>query len=79
MAHVYSFEPIEDENAEILLLGSMPGLASLAAGQYYAHTQNAFWRIFSELLQFELSAPYELRVQALKSARIAVWGCASVM
>lgn len=73
MARVYSFAPIEDKDAEILILGSMPGLASLAAGQYYAHTQNAFWRIVSELLQFDISAPYELRVQALKSARIAVW------
>lgn len=73
MAHVYSFAPIEDKDAEILILGSMPGLASLAAGQYYAHTQNAFWRIVSELLQFDISAPYALRVQALKSARIAVW------
>lgn len=73
MACVHSFEPIEDKNAEILILGSMPGRASLAAGQYYAHTQNAFWRIASELLQFDRASPYEMRVQALKSARIAVW------
>jgi len=73
MACIHSFEPIEDKNAEILILGSMPGRASLAAGQYYAHAQNAFWRIVSELLQFDRALPYEVRVQALKSARIAVW------
>ena len=73
MACVHSFEPIVGKNAEILILGSMPGRASLAAGQYYAHAQNAFWRIVSELLQFDRAAPYEMRVQALKSARIAVW------
>lgn len=73
MAHIYSFAPIADRNAEILILGSMPGRASLAAGQYYAHAQNAFWRIISELLQFDLALPYEVRVQALKSARIALW------
>lgn len=73
MAHIYSFAPIADRNAEILILGSMPGRASLAAGQYYAHAQNAFWRIISELLQFDPALPYEVRVQALKSARIALW------
>ena len=73
MAHIYSFAPIADRNAEILILGSMPGRASLAAGQYYAHAQNAFWRIISELLQFDPASPYEARVQALKSARIALW------
>ena len=73
MARVHSFEPIEDRSAEILILGSMPGRASLLAGQYYAHAQNGFWRIMSELLQFDATAPYSVRVRALKSARIALW------
>lgn len=72
-AFVRSFDPIAGKNAQILVLGSMPGRASLAAGQYYAHSQNAFWRITAELLQFDAGAPYQARVQALKSARIAVW------
>jgi TDG/mug DNA glycosylase family protein len=73
MARVHSFEPIEDRNAEILILGSMPGRASLIAGQYYAHAQNVFWRIMSELLHLDATAPYSVRVRALKSARIALW------
>lgn len=73
MTRVHSFAPIEDQNAELLILGSMPGRASLAAGQYYAHPQNAFWRIMSELLQFDAAAPYGVKVRALKSARIALW------
>jgi len=73
MARIHSFDPIEDKNAEILILGSMPGRASLAANQYYAHTQNSFWRIISELLQFDHTAAYDVRTQALKSARIALW------
>ncbi len=73
VAYIYSFAPIADKNAEILILGSMPGRASLAAGQYYAHAQNAFWRIISELLQLDPTSPYEVRVQALNSARIALW------
>jgi hypoxanthine-DNA glycosylase len=73
MPRVRSFRPIEDGKAEILVLGSMPGRASLAAGQYYAHPQNAFWRIASELLRFDRASPYKERVRALRTARIALW------
>ena len=70
---VQSFDPIADRNAEILILGSMPGRASLAAGRYYAHAQNVFWRIVSDLLEIDARSPYQSRVEALQSARIAVW------
>jgi TDG/mug DNA glycosylase family protein len=73
MTRIRSFDPIETRSAEILILGSMPGAASLAAGQYYAHPRNAFWRIMSALLQFDAAAPYASRVRALKIARIALW------
>jgi hypoxanthine-DNA glycosylase len=57
----------------VLILGSMPGRASLAAGRYYAHRQNAFWRIVCGLLDVDPHAPYTKKVQAVKAARIAVW------
>jgi hypoxanthine-DNA glycosylase len=67
------FEPIEDKHARLLILGSMPGQASLVANQYYAHPHNAFWPIISELLGLQKNAPYALKVQALKASRIALW------
>jgi hypoxanthine-DNA glycosylase len=70
---VRSFAPIAGRNARVLILGSMPGQASLAAGRYYAHPQNAFWRIASELLRIDPQARYAARVKALKSSRVAVW------
>ena len=70
---IQSFPPIADVRATRLILGSMPGVASLAAGQYYAHPQNAFWRIMGDLLGCAPDAPYELRVDALKRNGIAVW------
>jgi hypoxanthine-DNA glycosylase len=70
---IRSFPPIAGRNARVLLLGSMPGRRSLEARQYYAHRQNAFWRILGRLLGFEPPAPYAARIRALKAARIALW------
>ena len=72
-ARVRSFAPLADKRAEILILGSMPSEASLKAQQYYAHPQNAFWRIMAELLELDTAASYATRVRAVKAARIAVW------
>ena len=47
---VYSFPPIADAQTRALILGSMPGERSLQANQYYAHPQNAFWKIMDALV-----------------------------
>jgi TDG/mug DNA glycosylase family protein len=73
MPHVQSFAPIENAKARVLILGSMPGKASLAAGQYYAHPQNLFWRILGEVTGAGPVLPYEARARALKSCGIALW------
>ena len=72
-AQVQSFAPISDAKARILILGSMPGKASLAAGQYYAHPQNLFWCILGEITGAAPSSPYAARFRALKSSGIALW------
>lgn len=72
-ALVQSFDAVAGPDAELLILGSMPGTASLTAGRYYAHPRNAFWPILAELLGFDASCPYEERLAALRSARIALW------
>jgi len=73
MTQVSSFLPIEGKSARVLILGSMPGVASLNANQYYAHPQNAFWKIISTITGCPASASYETRVEVLKQSGIALW------
>lgn len=70
---VHSFPPIARADAQILILGSMPGVASLTAGQYYAHPRNVFWRIMGELVGAGPELEYAARVERVMARRIAVW------
>lgn len=51
----------------------MPSKRSLQENEYYAHPQNAFWRIMGEIFEFDGSAGYRERCDALMREGIAVW------
>lgn len=73
MSRLYCFEPIVDRTSTVLILGSMPGQASLAAGEYYAHPRNAFWVIMGELIGAFPRLSYAERVSILRASGIALW------
>ncbi|MFN3931199.1 MAG: DNA-deoxyinosine glycosylase [Brevundimonas sp.] len=57
-----------------MILGSLPGDASLRAGQYYGHPQNAFWRLIGGVIGSDLSVlPYGARLAALAKAGVGLW------
>lgn len=68
-----SFPPVSAPDARVLILGSLPGVMSLAMRQYYAQPQNAFWRIMADIAGAGREVPYDERLERLKRARIALW------
>ncbi len=73
MIRVHSFPPLETPRARVLILGSMPGEASLRQREYYAHPRNAFWPIMAGLTGVGAGAAYSRRVAGLSACGIAVW------
>jgi hypoxanthine-DNA glycosylase len=68
------FAPIIDARIERLILGSFPSQASLAAGQYYAHPRNQFWRILGQVLDEPLAElPYPERARRVLAHRVGIW------
>ena len=66
--------PVLALDTRVLVLGSFPGAASLAAGRYYAHPRNQFWPLISAVIGEDLaSLPYEERLPRLLAHRFGLW------
>lgn len=73
MSQASGFPAVSKASARVLILGSMPGLPSLAANQYYANPHNAFWRIMGAIYDFDHGARYASRLSKLKKHHVALW------
>ncbi len=71
MPFIESFEPVIGTNPKVLILGSIPGIASLQAQQYYAHPRNAFWPIMANL--FDISSALEYCVALPPASLQSSW------
>ena len=66
--------PLLAPAARVLILGSFPSQASLAARQYYAHPRNHFWPVLSALLNEPLvEMSYPARTARVRAHGIAIW------
>ena len=71
--------PVGAVDAQLLILGSLPGEASLAAQRYYAHSTNQFWRLLGQAISEDLGGlDYEARLQRLAEREIALWDVVAV-
>jgi hypoxanthine-DNA glycosylase len=69
-----AFPPVANAHTRVLVLGSLPGEMSLAAGRYYAHPQNALWRLVGHVLDEDIAAlPYEQRLERLLARGMGLW------
>ena len=67
------FEPLAAPDVRVLILGTLPGVVSLACGQYYAQPRNAFWKIMGDLVGSAPELPYTKRIECLVARRIGLW------
>ena len=68
------FPAVVDANTRVLILGSLPGEASLAVQQYYGNSRNAFWRLMEGVIDTPLvPLAYEDRLTTLKAHKVGLW------
>ena len=71
---LHGLPPVIGASTRLVVLGSFPGVASLKAGQYYAHPRNQFWPILSALWGIELQAmPYADRLHHMLAHGLGLW------
>jgi TDG/mug DNA glycosylase family protein len=70
---ITGFPPIAATNAKILILGSVPGIASLEKQEYYGHPHNSFWNIIAQFADCPPLLTYEQKKAVLIENEIALW------
>lgn len=69
----HPLDPIFDSNSKILILGSFPSVKSREYMFYYAHPQNRFWRVLSNIFNDKEPASIREKTNFLIKHNIALW------
>lgn len=69
---VYSFAPVSTPKAQVLILGSMPGIKSLTQQEYYAHPHNSFWPVMAKIFNSPIES-YPQKIALIRNYQLALW------
>ena len=69
----HPFEPIWDNNSEILILGTMASVSSRESGFYYGHPKNKFWTVIADITKNAVPVTADEKRGLLLRNRIALW------
>lgn len=70
---IEGFEPVFDENSEVMILGSFPSVKSRAEGFYYGNKRNRFWNLLREYFGCYFGDDALAKTEFLLSRGIALW------
>lgn len=70
---VHTFEAYYNKDSKVLILGSFPSVKSREFGFYYAHPQNRFWKVLSELYNELINNDIVSKKEFLKKHKIALY------
>lgn len=73
MQIIHPFEPVWTPRSKVLILGTMPSVASRENQFYYGHPNNRFWRVLAGLYDVEVPQSIDEKKNLLSKYDIALW------
>ena len=69
----HTFDPVYNEESQILILGSFPSVKSRENNFYYGHPQNRFWKVLAAVFDVEVPQTIDEKKEFLLGHHIAIW------
>jgi len=70
---LHPYEPVYNEESEIMILGTFPSVKSRENNFYYGHPQNRFWKLISKIADNPLPVTINEKKELLIKNKIALW------
>lgn len=69
----HTFDPVWDQQSEILILGTFPSVKSRENHFYYGHPQNRFWRLIAAIYEEAVPETVDEKKELILRHHLAVW------